>query len=388
MVTNPTKTSKCRRYFALVAFPLSFLINDAPSDLSTRLKKSFSRLLMLATLIISHTAQRTLSTSLRKRLSLMLMLVFVTSIIKETAQKILSTSLRERLSLILMLATLGVSQTVFSIEVRDDEGSLVQLDESAQRIISLAPSLTELLYAAGAGDKLVGVVEYSDYPEAAKALPIIGRYDMLDMEKILQLQPDLVVAWQTGNPRASVNRLRELGLTVYIAEPKRLESIPSHIRRLATLAGTEELAESVIEEFETKLAILSENYRTKTPVRIFYQVWDRPLISAGGNELINDIIELCGGVNIFANIELVAPKVSVESVLIRNPQTIVASGMDIERPEWLDEWLKWEQLSAVSTSSLFFVPPELLQRHTPRALVGAELMCEQIDETRAKLRGN
>ena len=305
-----------------------------------------------------------------------------------TAQKIHSTSLRKRLSQMLMLATLVVSQTVFSIEVRDDEGSLVQLDESAERIISLAPSLTELLYAAGAGDKLVGVVEYSDYPEAAKALPIIGRYDMLDMEKILQLQPDLVVAWQTGNPRAAVNRLRELGLTVYIAEPKSLESIPSHIRRLATLAGTETLAEKVIEEFDTQLATLSENYRTKTAVKTFYQVWDRPLISAGGNELINDIIELCGGVNIFADIELVAPKVSVESVLIRNPQAIVASGMDIERPEWLDEWLRWEQLSAVSTNSLFFVPPELLQRHTPRALIGAKSMCEQLDQTRAKLVNN
>ena len=287
-----------------------------------------------------------------------------------------------------MLLTLGVSQTVFSIEVRDDEGMLVQLDKSAERIISLAPSLTELLYAAGAGGKLVGVVEYSDYPKAAKALPIIGRYDMLDIEKILQLQPDLVVAWQTGNPRAAVNRLRELGLTVYIAEPKRLESIPNHIRRLATLAGTKATAKIVIEEFNTELSTLSENYRTKTAVRTFYQVWDRPLISAGGNELIDDIIKLCGGVNIFADIELVAPKVSVESVLIRNPQAIVASGMDIERPEWLDEWLKWEQLSAVSTSSLFFVPPELLQRHTPRALIGAKNMCEQLDQTRAKLVNN
>ncbi len=296
--------------------------------------------------------------------------------------------MRTQWALLLLLVTLGVSQTGFSIEVRDDEGSLVQLDENAQRIISLAPSLTELLYAAGAGDRLVGVVEYSDYPIAAQALPIIGRYDMLDMEKILQLQPDLVVAWQTGNPKASVNRLRELGITVYIAEPKRLESIPSHIRRLAILAGTETTATLVIDEFESRLATLSENYRTKTAVRTFYQVWDRPLISAGGNELINDIIELCGGVNIFADIKLLAPKVSIEAVLTRNPEAIVASGMDIERPEWLDEWLKWEQLSAVSTSSLFFVPPELLQRHTPRALMGAESMCEQLDQTRAKLVSN
>lgn len=306
----------------------------------------------------------------------------------QTAQKNLATSLRKRFSLMLMLVTLGASQTGFAIEVRDDEGSLVQLDESAQRIISLAPSLTELLYAAGAGDKLVGVVEYSDYPVAAQALPIIGRHDLLDMEKILQLRPDLIIAWQSGNPRASVNRLRELGLTVYIAEPKRLESITSHLRRLAILAGTERIATQVIDGFEAELANLSNNYSTRTSVRTFYQVWDRPLISAGGNELINDIIQLCGGVNIFADIELLAPKVSIESVLIRDPQAIVASGMDIERPEWLDEWLKWEQLSAVANDSLFFVPPELLQRHTPRALVGAKRMCEQLDQARAKLVSN
>ena len=288
----------------------------------------------------------------------------------------------------MLFTTLAISQIGFSIEVRDDEGSLVQLDQAAARIISLAPSLTELLYAAGAGDKLVGVVEYSDYPEAARSLPIIGRYDLLDMERILALQPDLVVAWQTGNPRASVNRLRELGLTVYIAEPKSLESIPSHIQRLATLAGTENEANAVINQFNETLASLSEGYSQKSPVRTFYQVWDRPLISAGGNELINDIIDLCGGANIFADISLVAPKVSVEAVLTRDPQVIVASGMDIERPEWLDEWLSWEQLSAVSSGSLFFVPPELLQRHTPRALLGARSMCEQIDLARDKLEKN
>ena len=359
MITHPITSTECRHHNALETFGMSFSFDSTSNNLSTQLPLGFLRALMIVALSSS-----------------------------ETARKILPRRLRKNFSLALTLATLVISQPVFSIEVRDDEGSLVQLGESAERIISLAPSLTELLYAAGAGSKLVGVVEYSDYPQAAKALPIIGRYDMLDMEKILQLQPDLVVAWQTGNPRAAVNRLRELGLTVYIAEPKRLESIPNHIRRLATLAGTEAIAEKVIEEFDTKLATLSENYRTKTAVRTFYQVWDRPLISAGGNELINDIIKLCGGVNIFADIELVAPKVSVESVLIRNPQAIIASGMDIERPEWLDEWLKWEQLSAVSTSSLFFVPPELLQRHTPRALIGAKSMCEQLDQTRAKLVSN
>ncbi len=301
-----------------------------------------------------------------------------------TNQLLLRTNIRLRI--LLALVWLGFSNNSLAIEVTDDEGLLIQLSDPARRIISLAPSLTELLFAAGAGEKLVGVVEYSDYPEAAKSLPIVGRHDLLDMERILQLQPDLIVAWQTGNPRASVNRLRKLGLTVYIAEPKNLSSIASHLQRLSILAGTESSAQPVLDAFHQKLQSLMDNYQDKTPVSTFYQVWDRPLISAGGNELINDIIELCGGINIFAEIELVAPKVSVEAVLSRDPAAIIASGMDIERPEWLDEWLRWPQLTAVSNGSLFFVPPELLQRHTPRALIGAERMCEYIDLARTRLQ--
>ncbi|PCJ26915.1 MAG: cobalamin-binding protein [SAR86 cluster bacterium] len=271
------------------------------------------------------------------------------------------------------------------IEVIDDEGSLVRLSAPAERIISLAPSLTELIFAAGAGDKLVGVVEYSDYPAAAKELPLVGRHDLLDMERILQLNPDLVVAWQTGNPRASVNRLKELGLTVYIAEPKSLDSIPGHLERLSTLAGTKETGAEAANFFRDSLQKLNLTYSNKAPVSTFYQVWDKPLISAGGNELINDIIELCGGVNIFSEISLMSPKVSQEAVLARNPEAIIASGMDIERPEWLDNWKRWSSITAVARNNLFFIPPDLLQRHTPRALLGAKMMCEQIDQARSSL---
>ncbi len=291
--------------------------------------------------------------------------------------------LRQKITLFLVFWIL--SPLAYAAEVVDDEGSIIRLNEPAERIVSLAPSLTELIFAAGAGEKLVGVVEYSDFPEAAKILPIVGRFDMLDMERIIELRPDLVVAWQTGNPRASVSRLRSLGLTVYIAEPKNLESIPSHIERLAVLAGTQSVATQAAADFRTKLDTLVVRYSSKAPVTTFYQVWDAPLISAGGNELINDIIELCGGENIFADINLVAPKVSAEAVLVRNPVAIIASGMDIERPEWLDDWKRWPSLTAVANNNLFFVPPELLQRHTPRALQGAEQMCEQIDRARGTI---
>lgn len=282
-----------------------------------------------------------------------------------------------------LVAALLIAAPSRAAQAIDDEGTLIQLAQPAARVISLAPSLTELLFAAGAGDKIVGVVEYSDYPPAASTLPIVGRYDLLDMERILQLRPDLIVAWQSGNPRAAVNRLRELGLTVYIAEPKRLDSIPSHIERLAALTGTGAVADSATAAFRRTLAQLSHDYQDKAPVSVFYQVWNVPLITAGGNELINDIITLCGGRNIFADIPLVAPKVSSEAVLARDPEAIIASGMDIERPEWLDEWKRWPGVRAVAQDNLFFVPPDLLQRHTPRALEGAQQMCEQIDTARS-----
>ena len=281
----------------------------------------------------------------------------------------------------IVLSALTV-QAYSVVEVYDDEGTQITLAIPAQRIVSLAPSLTELIYSAGAGENLVGVVEHSDFPAAAKALPIVGRFDLLDIERILELDPDLVVAWQTGNPRSSVYQLRQLGLTVYVAEPKSLAAIPSHIERLAVLAGKELNDLKVIYDFRQKLEVLDSKYRHQSPVTIFYQVWDRPLITAGGNELINDIIRLCGGRNVFANIRRVAPKVSREAVLKRNPEVIIASGIDIERPEWLDDWLRWPSLKAVANKNLFFVPPDLLQRHTPRALLGAAQICDQLDQAR------
>jgi len=264
------------------------------------------------------------------------------------------------LSVTFLSALLLSGHLAAAVEAVDDEGTRIELMAPATRIISLAPSLTELLFAAGAGASIVGTVEYSDYPEAAQAIPIIGRYDLLDMERILQLQPDLIIAWQSGNPRTAVARLRELGFNVYIAEPKRLESIPSHIERLAALTGHTAQGGQAAAEFREQLRNLESRYQSKAPVSVFYQVWDLPLISAGGNELINDIIELCGGRNIFADMNLIAPKVSTEAVLARNPAAIIASGMDIERPEWLDDWKRWPTVTAVSNNNLFFVPPELL----------------------------
>ncbi len=293
--------------------------------------------------------------------------------------------LQGNITLAFLLSLFLIQRAFAAIELTDDDDFVVRLDRPASRIISLAPSLTELVFAAGAGEKLVGVVEYSDFPPEVTALPIVGRYDLLDLERILELEPDLIVAWQSGNPRASVARLRELGLTIYTAEPKKLETIATHIKKLSMLAGTESEAAGAIELFEKTYEKLRNQFSYKSSVRTFYQIWDVPLMTSGGNELINDIINLCGGQNIFSDLKLLAPKVSIEAVLVRNPEVIIASGMDIDRPEWLDDWKQWPGLTAVQKDNLYFIPPELLQRHTPRALLGAQQMCEHIDRARQTL---
>ena len=281
-------------------------------------------------------------------------------------------------SLTVMLSSAASAQ---SITVIDDNQHEVTLTGPAQRIISLAPSMTELLFVAGAGNRIVGVSEFSDYPPQAQGIPIVGRYDLLDMEAIVGYGPDLIVAWRSGNPQAAVQRLIDLGFNVYVAEPRTLLSIADQIENFATLAGTQVTGQAASKYFREQLEVLRNRYKDSAKVSVFYQVWNEPLISVGGDELINDIINLCGGSNIFADLGL-APKVSVESVLERDPALIIASGMDIARPEWLDDWLRWPQLQAVAKDALFFIPPDLVQRHSLRVLSGALQMCAQIDSVR------
>ena len=289
-----------------------------------------------------------------------------------------------RASLLILSTILCAATSAQSITVVDDEQRTVTLDGPAQRIISLAPSLTELLFVAGAGNRIKGVSEYSDHPPQAQGLPVVGRYDLLDMEAIVGYNPDLIVAWRSGNPQAAVQRLIDLGFNVYIAEPRTLLSIPDQIEKFATLAGTQETGQAASQYFREQLQTLRSRYENSAKVPVFYQVWNEPLISVGGDELINDVIELCGGRNIFDDLGL-APKVSVEAVLQRDPALIIASGMDIARPEWLDEWRRWPQLRAVANDALFFIPPDLIQRHSLRVLSGALQMCSQIESVRSAL---
>lgn len=261
------------------------------------------------------------------------------------------------------------------VTVQDDAGRNVHIPQAATRIVSLAPHLTEQLFAIGAGEKIVGAVDYSDYPEAAKAIPRVGGYSRLDLERILVLKPDLVVAWQSGNDARAVERLQDLGLTVYVSEPRHLPDIADSMVRLGTLAGVPEKGRQQAEAFRQHLDALRHQFQGEIKRTVFYQIWNQPLMTVSGRHLINDVITLCGGRNIFADLEVLTPNVSLEAVLAANPEVIIASGMGKERPEWLNEWKRWPHLSAVKNSRLFVIDPNIIQRATPRLLLGAEKMC-------------
>ncbi len=270
------------------------------------------------------------------------------------------------------------------VSVRDDTGNTVTLAQPARRIVSLAPHMTETLFAAGAGDRIVGTVEYSDYPEAAKKITRIGGYSRLDLEAVAALKPDLVVGWQSGNAAAHLGKLKGLGYTIYVSQPNRIEDVAREIEHLGLLAGTGATAKAEAKRFLDRLAALRAQYSGRTKVRTFYQIWKQPLMTVGKDQIISDAILLCGGDNVFGKLEQMAPTVSVEAVIAANPEAIVASGMGDSRPEWLDDWKKWTSIEAVKRDNLFFVPPELIQRHTPRLLDGTERLCQHLEKVRER----
>lgn len=258
----------------------------------------------------------------------------------------------------------------------------VILDKPAKRIVSLAPHITENIFSAGAGDLIVGVVNFSDYPAAAKKIPRVGNVQGISAEMIVALKPDLVIAWGTGHSTNITQKLIDLGLTVYIDEPKILEDVAKSIQDIAIMTGHKKSATKNVEDYLKKLKLLKQRYAMREKISVLYQVWDKPLRTINGDHIISDVISLCGGQNSFADAAVIAPIISIESVLARNPQTIVASGMRTEQLGWLDDWLKWSSLTAVKEKNLFFIPPDLLQRHTVRILQGAEILCDQLEKVR------
>lgn len=279
-----------------------------------------------------------------------------------------------------------ISLSAHAIEVIDDSGEIIHLSKPAQRIISLAPHTTELLFTVGAGNKVIGVVKYSNFPEAAKKIPKVGGYTKLDLERIVSMKPDLVVAWQTGNRHVEISQLQKLGLKVFYTEPRRLPDIAGLLTRLGKLAGTEQQAEQAANQFMHQYLLLQKKYQDKKKLRAFYQIWDIPLMTINGEHLISDVMQLCGLQNVFTDIDNLVPRVNEEAVLKMDPQLIIAGGISKVKPEWMQQWQRWRELSAVRLNALIEVDPDIIQRHSSRVLLGAKDLCEKAEKIRLRLK--
>ena len=273
---------------------------------------------------------------------------------------------------------------VAEIRVEDDSGQQLSLPEPARRVISLAPHLTENLFAIGAGDTVIATVSFSDYPPAARQVPRIGSHAQVDLERIVALEPDLIVAWHSGNDRGQMAHLRALSLPVFASEPRNFDDIIANIEELGLLTGHTDQALQLAAQMRREVSSLAQQYRQREPVSVFYQVWNQPLMTVNDRHLIGHAIELCGGQNIFGDLKPLVPRVSIESVLAIDPAVIVSGGMGEDRDDWLATWRQWPSLQAVRQQQLVFIPPSLLQRHTPRVLRGTRRLCEALDAARDK----
>lgn len=270
------------------------------------------------------------------------------------------------------------------IRVKDDAGHALHLAAPAARIISLSPDMTENLFALGAGERLVGTVEFSNYPAAALAIPRIGGYERFDLEHVLALKPDLVLAWQSGNNPAQLEKLIALGVPVYVSQSAQVDEVAGTLERLGRLTGQDAQAGRLARDYSDRIAALRARYAGQALVRVFYQAWNEPLMTVGGRQVISDVIRLCGGENVFAAIRPMAATVSIEAVLAANPEAIIASGRGDRNTDWLDAWRRWPALAAVARDNLFYVHHDHLQRHTPRLAEGVAEVCADLQTARAR----
>lgn len=292
--------------------------------------------------------------------------------------------MRGALGLAFLLMTINAQGQDHSRCVMDDRDREVCLEAPAKRIATLSPGATELTYAAGAGEQVVAVVSYSDYPPEAKEVQSVGSHTRMDLEALVTLRPDLVIGWTTGNPPEQLETIEALGLPVFYIEPRGVDGVASVIERLARLAGTETAGQKVADEFREGMAEVEDRYQDRDPVPTFYQVWDEPLMSISDEHLIGQVVRMCGGANVFGDQQRLVPRLDDEAVLAANPEAIIAGGMGEENRHWLTHWEQYDELEAVAQGNLFFVPPSLIQRPTPRLLDGAKLLCQKLETARER----
>ncbi|WP_095139126.1 cobalamin-binding protein [Pseudomonas sp. Irchel s3a10] len=245
------------------------------------------------------------------------------------------------------------------------------------RVVSLAPSLSEIVVELGSADLLVGVLDAGERPAAIADVPSVGRYGQLDMERLLSLKPDLLLLWPGSVGPAQRDQLKRLNIPTYVAEPHNLEQLSAQIEAIAAQLGRPERGTKLAADLRRKLDDLRQRYRRDTPLKVFYQVWDKPLYTVGGGQIISDALEVCGARNVFADLSLPAPQVSIEAVLQRNPQVILAGDQG-----QLDAWKAWPQVSAVAHGQLLLISDKGLERPSGQMIEATAKLCQLIQPHR------
>lgn len=261
--------------------------------------------------------------------------------------------------------------------VYDDLGRVVSLTHPAKRIISLAPDMTETLFAAGAGSAIVGVMQGSDYPIAARHIKVIGRSGSIDSEQVLALHPDLIVTWSAVQIPQSI---KNMGIPMYTSHITKMTDIPVTLRKFGCLAGTEPVATAAADQFMRRYLMLKNTYAMTPPVSVFYQVWPLPLLTITKQSWIDDVITLCNGQNIFRTLAGVAPEVNLEAVVRANPDVMIATSAT-------QQWSSWANLTAVKYHHIYVIDADLIERAGPRLIDGAAAMCQQFAMARLDLQG-
>lgn len=283
----------------------------------------------------------------------------------------------------LLLATAVRAQTA-PLRLVDDAGHEVALSHPAQRIVALAPHLTELVYAAGAGPQLVAVGKYSDWPPQALTKPVISDAFAVNYEALAQLKPDLVLVWGSGTPERMKSKLRTLGVPVYEIEIRTVAGLIDTLRGIGRLAGTEGVAQARAQAIAADWAALKASYGGRKPVRVFFQLWDAPLMTLNGQHLISSAIAACGGSNVFAELPTLTATVSWEVAVQRDPELVVTAGAPGEAAK-PGRWAEFKRVSAVQHGEYGHVEGDLLDRSGPRFVAGARELCEAIDRARQGL---
>jgi iron complex transport system substrate-binding protein len=266
-----------------------------------------------------------------------------------------------------------------ALDVRDDRGVTLTLERPAERIVSLAPHLAEIAFAAGAGGKLVGVSTFSRHPVEAERLPVIASYGRVDLERLIALRPQLVLAWQSGNSPLQIGRLERLGFPVFVTEARSLSDIPRIVRLVGTLAGSGELADARARRFESEVADLRARNGADRRVAVFLEIWHTPMLTVNGGHLASDALRLCGGRNVFAEARTLTPLVSREQLLHAGPEVIITAGLGAEAPR---AWRGLEPVAAVRHRRIYAIDPDLLYGQGPRLLEGVRALCERLDLAR------